>query len=660
MKNILVSVACLFLSILANAQSFHKLSSPNGEVAIEIAAGEELKWAVKFKNTHVIIPSSIYMKIGENEALGKNMGEVREEFTSKNSSFKTPFYKKAEVVDHYNQLTLHTSKNYDVIFRAYNDGVAYRFKTSFVDSLTVYEERADFNFDNDHKVFMPYVRDFRGESLWDQAFEATYDEHKISQTKRDTMAFLPILVELSDGKEAVVTEADQQDYPGMYLTKNRDNATGLTSTHAPLVLKTFQGGIGQMNSLAEKRANYIAKTKGSRLFPWRTIILSQDDKELLNNDMVLKLAEPSRIEDPSWIKPGKISWDWWNDWQLAGVDFEAGINTKTYKYYIDFAAANKLEYIIIDDGWSSRLDLFKLNEDLNLPEVLAYAKDKNVGVILWASWFAFRQDMEKVCKTYSEMGVKGFKVDFFDRDDQEVLSSVYKMSEIAAKYQLVMDYHGFFKPQGIQRTYPNVLNFEGVKGLENVKWTPNDNVPRYDVSIPFIRQVAGPMDYTPGAMRNRNRWNFRPSHSMPVSQGTRAHQVAMYVLFEAPLQMLADSPTAYMKEQETTDFIAQIPTVFVETVPLAGSVAAFAAVARKKGDVWYLGALNNWKPRVLHLDLSFLGEGSFTAEIFKDGVNANRNAEDYKIETVNVNKDSKLEASLAGGGGWTAIIKRTK
>ena len=535
--------------------------------------------------------------------------------------------------------------------------MAYRFFTEFDADLTIGNEVSDFNFDEDYKIYIPYVTDLRGPEEWVQAFEATYDEHKLSETK-DSLAFLPILVELKDGKKALITESDLQDYPGMYLVKNPANAQSLKAKFAPIVLETYHGGIGDMDLLAKKRADYIAKVNGNREFPWRTVIISEKDIDLLDNDMVQKLAEPSRISDVSWIKPGKISWDWWNDWYLTGVDFEAGINTQTYKYYIDFAANNGLEYIIIDDGWSGRLDLFEINPDLDLPHIINYAKSKNVDVILWSSWFAFIQDMEGICKKYSEMGAVGFKVDFFDRDDQEVVSSVYKMADVAAKHHMILDYHGFFKPQGIQRTYPNVLNFEGVKGMENVKWTPDDDVPRYDTSIPFIRQVAGPMDYTPGATRNRNKENFTASFSMPQSQGTRAHQVAMYVVFEAPLQMLSDTPTAYEKEQETTDFIAQIPTVFDEVAPLLGTVGEEVAIARRKGNIWYIGALGNWEARTMTIDLSFLGKGNFSAEIFKDGINASRNAEDYKVERIDVNSAIKIEASLATGGGWAAIIKK--
>jgi alpha-glucosidase len=344
---------------------------------------------------------------------------------------------------------------------------------------------------------------------------------------------------------------------------------------------------------------------------------------------------------------------------ISHVDFKAGMNTRTYKYYIDFATANKIPYIIIDAGWSEELDLTKTSPQIDLQNVLDYGKQKNVGVILWATWYAVTQQMDNVFPLYSKMGVKGFKIDFVDRDDQLAVSSLYEIAKKAADNHLMVDYHGVFKPTGLQKTYPNVIGFEGVKGLENYKWAVEDQ-PRYVVSIPFIRMMAGPMDYTPGAMRNSNKANFRPINSNPMSQGTRCQQLAMYVVFEAPLQMLSDNPTIYMKEQECTDFITGIPTTFDETVALDGKVGEYLALARKKGDTWFAGAMTNWTSREMTLDFSFLGSGDFQAVIFKDGINADRDATDYTKQIINVSQNTKLKIQLAPGGGWAARIEKLK
>jgi len=388
------------------------------------------------------------------------------------------------------------------------------------------------------------------------------------------------------------------------------------------------------------------------------VVVSTSDKELLNNDLVYKLSEPSKIADVSWIKPGKVAWDWWNFWNITGVDFKAGVNTDTYKYYIDFAAKNKLEYIVMDEGWSiSSVDVMQIAPAIKLQELIDYGKARNVDIILWASWRGIYPTVDAAFEKYSKMGIKGFKIDFIDRDDQKMVKGCYEVAEKAAKYKLVLDYHGMFKSAGMNVTYPNVLNFEGVRGLENSKWHQYD-APQYDATIPFIRMLAGPMDYTPGAMRNAARSCFRPINDNPMSQGTRCHQMAMYVTFEAPLQMLADNPTAYTQEQVCTDFIASVPTVFDETIALDGKVGSYLSIARSSGNTWFVGALCNWTPTKLVVDFSFLPAGKFIAEIFSDGVNAGRNGTDYKREIIPVDNTMKLTYQLAEGGGLAIKIKK--
>ena len=519
------------------------LKSPNGKVMVTVTAADNLSWSVVHEENTVIAPSRISLHLQSGEILGEKPIVRSATTTTVNTTFATPIYKKKQVVDHFNQLLLDFKNDFGVIFRAYDDGVAYRFYTKKKGEIIIRNETADFNFNQDYKCFIPYVRDLRGSEKYINSFEALYDEISISKFQKDTLAFLPILADVGNNKKAVILEADLEDYPGMLIDVNKETRQGFKAVFAPYPLAEYQGGFNKLNTMISKRADYIAKTSGTRNFPWRAVVISADDAELANNDMVQKLASPSRINDVSWIKPGKVAWDWWSDWNISHVDFKAGINTPTYKYYIDFAAANKLEYIVIDEGWSNSLDLLKLSPELNLQELIDYGRQKNVGVILWSTWYAANKQLNEAFPKYAAMGIKGFKIDFMDRDDQPMVESLYRIAEKAAEHKLVIDYHGMYKPTGIQRTWPNILNFEGVKGLENSKWTPNDDVPRYDVSLPFIRMVAGPMDYTPGAMRNATKPYFRPIHTAPMSQGTRCHQLAMYVIFEAPLQMLADNPT---------------------------------------------------------------------------------------------------------------------
>jgi len=467
---------------------------------------------------------------------------------------------------------------------------------------------------------------------------------------------LPLLVELDHNKKAVIFEADVQDYPGMFMQLNRQSAHGIKAAFAPYPLEETLGGFNRINYMVKKRADYIARVNGTRNFPWRVVVISTSDKDLLNNDMVQRLAEPNKISNTSWIKPGKVAWDWWNDWNVSHVDFKAGINTATYKYYIDFAAANHIEYVVLDEGWSDDWDLNKVNPKIDLDELAQYGKQKNVGLILWTTWYAITRDVDGLCAKYATKGVKGFKVDFLDRNDQKVIASTYEIASVAAKHQLVLDFHGMFPPQGLMRTWPNVINVEAVRGMEYSKWSVDDRVPKHEVSLPFIRMIAGPMDYTPGAMRNATKGNARPSNSLPESQGTRCHQLAMYIIYEAPLQMLSDNPTVYIKEQECTNFIAQVPTTFNETRALDGKVSEYAAIARRKGDTWYVAAMSNWNARDITLDLSFLKNGNYEAEIFKDGINADRDATDYKKEVIKLTPGQKLNVHLSSGGGWAARI----
>lgn len=659
-RSFFYAVILAFLSTISGIAQVLHVKSPNGKIDMALETGTKILWSVKHETTEVIAPSSISLSISNGVVLGNNAKVVSAKKSTVNTTFATPVYKKKTVIDAYNQLTVNFKGDFGLTLRAYNDGVAYRFFTTKKGQIIIESEEASFNFSEDHKAFIPYVRDLREKDMYTSAFESTYDEIPLSKFVKDSLAISPLLIDLGNGKKAAIIEAELEDYPGMFLTRNNQTQQGLKGAFAHYPKEERLGGYNKMNYMVTKREPYIAKTSGTRNFPWRAIIISESDKDLANNDMVQKLSAPSQIADPSWIKPGKVAWDWWNDWNISKVDFKAGINTETYKYYIDFASKNHIEYVVLDEGWSEETDMLKVSPSMNIEELISYGKQKNVGIILWASWYALNQVLEDAFSQYSKLGVKGFKIDFMDRDDQKMVKSIYDIAKKAASYKLFIDYHGMYKPTGIQRSYPNILNFEGVKGLENAKWTPNDDMPHYETSIPFIRMLAGPMDYTPGAMRNATRADFRPSNSMPMSQGTRCHQLGMYVVFEAPLQMLADNPTAYMKEQESTNFISQIPTTFDETIALDGKVGEYVAIARKKGDTWFVGGLTNWSAREMTIDLSFLSKGTYSAEIFKDGINANKDATDYKREIVKVTSTDKLTVNMANGGGFAIIISPEK
>ncbi|RUT69107.1 glycoside hydrolase family 97 protein [Flavobacterium cupreum] len=655
--SIILLVLIVNLSFSQKGKDFI-LKSPNGKIEVRILVNDKITWTISHEKDVILAPSAMSLTLGENQVLGKNAVVLNSKTATITTSFDTPFYKKKSVKNNYNQLIINFKNDFSIEYRAFDDGVAYRFVTKKKKDITVKSEEVVLNFDQDYPTLMPYVRDLRNpKDPYISSFEAHYENKKISEFAKDTLAFLPFLIDYKNHKKAVFLEANLEDYPGLFITHN-PSKSGFESRFSSYPLHEKNGGFNNINRLITERADYLVQTKGTRNFPWRIVVISENDSDLANNDMVQKLSEPTQIKDLSWIKPGKVAWDWWNDWNISNIDFKAGINTETYKYYIDFASKNKVEYVVLDEGWSLEEDIMKHNPNVDLEALIGYGKERNVGIILWSSWMALTKNTEGILKNYADLGIKGFKVDFLDRDDAKMVQSVYDIAQKAAGHHLLLDFHGMYKPTGMQRTFPNILNFEGVKGLENNKWTPNDDVPTYDSTIPFIRMMAGPMDYTPGAMRNATKSEFKPSHSNPMSQGTRCHQLALYTIFEAPLQMMADSPTAYMKEQESTNFIAKTPTTFDETVALDGEVGKFVAITRRKNRTWYLGAITNWDSRELTIDFSFLEKGKkFEAEIFSDGLNADKAATDYKREIITVDSDTKRKYHLAPGGGLAAIIQ---
>jgi alpha-glucosidase len=656
MKFRILVLLCMVISLpaaFAQSGKTYIVKSPDGHISFTMNVGDAINWSVKHDNTEVITPSEVSMTLENGEILGKNVKVEKTKTLTVNDIIQTPIYKKASVTDNYNQLTLTFKGDYGLIVRAYNDGAAYRFFTAKKGGITVMNEEENFNFKNDNAAFLPFVNDYRNKDKFTTSFEAHYGRMNISALTKDSLAFLPVLVDIGEQKKAVILEADIEDYPGMYLTSaGGQNMMGVFAKY-PTVETT--GGYHNINYVVNGRAAYIAKTSGTRTFPWRVIVISSSDKELANNDMMQRLGAPSRLTDISWIKPGKVAWDWWNDWNITHVNFKAGINVETYKYYIDFASANKIEYVIIDEGWSKDDDLTDFKIDLQ--QIVDYGKQKNVGIILWSTWYALHTNTDDLFSKFAAIGVKGFKIDFIDRDDQKMVASLYDYAQKAANHHLIVDYHGMFKPSGMQRTYPNILNFEGVKGLENMKWGTT-NQPEYDVSIPYIRMMAGPMDYTPGGMRNAQKDDFRAVNANPMTQGTRCHQMAMYTIFEAPLQMMADNPTIYMREQECTNYIAAVPTTFDETQALDGKVGDFVAIARRKGTTWFAGAMTNWDARQLSIDLSFLGDGSYRAILFQDGKNADKDGTDYTKTVTTVTSKDKLNINMAPGGGWAARFEK--
>ena len=659
MKRIVFLIAFV-VGISAIYANNYEVKSPDGKICVTINVGDNVTYKVMHGNTPVINESPISMELGDGNVLGLSGSVKNVKTSSVNDVIEANFYKKSKVKNNYNELIINFKGNYSLTFRAFDDGVAYRFSTSFKKPIIVQKENVNYCFDDDYTAYIPYVNARKGEGdfLTQQfftSFESQYTVDSISKMDVERIAFTPLLICLKDGKKAVIVESDLEDFPGTFFRKGEGYSLEAVQSTYPKVEE--QGGHNMLQMVVKARESFVAKVKGTRDFPWRAMVISENDAELMNSDMVYKLASPSRVADVSWIKPGKVAWDWWNNWNIWGVDFKAGINNDTYKYYIDFASKNGIEYVILDEGWAvnKQADLFQVVPEIDLEELVAYANDHNVGLVLWAGYVAIDRDMEHVCKHYSEMGIKGFKVDFMDRDDQKVVDFYYRMAAMAAKYHLFVDFHGAYKPAGLSRTYPNVLNFEGVYGLEQSKWDDDLNQVNYECMIPYIRMVAGNLDYTQGAMDNATKHHFRAIYTNPMSQGTRCRQLAEYVIFESPFNMLCDSPTKYMQNQECVDFIASVPTVWDETVALDGELGEYAVIARRSGDKWYIGAITNWEGRTIDIDLNKIGVKASKCRAYIDGINANRFAKDYKILDKEI-KDNRVKIEMKSGGGAVIIL----
>ena len=646
MKRFALMLSALLLAVgLSAAPKTYELASPDGGLRVSISAGDGISYTLTSGEDVLLENSAIGMFTTD----GQVFGGVQ------------PVSKAVRKTDaEYNEITL-KFKKFSVVFRAYDEGMAYRFISNLKAPFKVEQEMARFAFPQNWNMWAAYVTQHTEtlESQFYNSFENRYSYTPVSEWNKDRLAFLPLMVDGPSGKKILITEADLMNYPGMYLY-NYDAGQVLSGRFAPYPAEVKQGGHNNLQMEVQSREGYIAQCEGVTTFPWRVVAVSENDVDMVTNNLVYKLATPAGpATDWSWVKPGKVAWDWWNDWNIRGVDFKSGINNDTYKYYIDFASKNGIEYVILDEGWSvnGAADLFQVVPEIDLEMLVKYATERNVGLILWAGYWAFDRDMEKVCEHYSKMGIKGFKIDFMDRDDQYMVDFHRRAAATTAKYRMMADFHGTYKPTGLHRTYPNVVNYEGVHGLEQMKWSDVtvDQV-TYDVTVPYIRMVAGPMDYTQGAMRNASRGNYRPVNSEPMSQGTRCRQLAEYVVFYSPLNMLCDSPSNYMKEKECTEFIAAVPEVWDESRGLAGKVGEYIAIARRSGSDWYVGAMTDWSAREMTLDLSFLPEGSYQVELYRDGANADRAASDYRKEIVDLPSDRKINIKMAPGGGWVAKI----
>jgi alpha-glucosidase len=643
---LLCSTCILSFAGEAASQSSYTLESPNKRIEVRVHATDRISYDVLFKGKTLLRDSRISIDIDHNQ-LGLNPKVVGSKQRSADQVLEPVVRQKfAKIHENYNELRLEFEGQFAVVFRAYNEGAAYRIETSLPQpEVHVYSEGAAFNFAGDDTVFYPQEESFFSHN------ERKYLPQQMSQIAAASIASLPAVVDAGDGVKVAIAESDLEEYPGLWLRGTSGN--GLSATFPPYPLKEQLERDRDFKVV--ESADYIAITNGTRAFPWRVLGIVERDGDLLTNQLVWLLEKPSQVQDTSWIKPGKVAWDWWNANNVYGVDFKSGVNTETYKYYIDFAAKYRIPYIILDEGWYKLGNVLEVVPEINMEELSAYAKQKDVGIILWVVWKTLDDQLEPALDQFAKWGVKGIKVDFMQRSDQLLINYYHKVSRETAKRRLLVDFHGDQKPAAMTRTWPNLISAEGVRGLEWSKWSAETDPP-HTVTLPFTRMFLGPMDFTPGAMLNAQKDSFRPIHDRPMSLGTRCHQLATYVVYESPLQMLSDSPSNYLREPQMMEFLAPVPTEWDDTKVLDGRIGEYVVVARRNGHDWYVGAMTNWTPRELDIDLSFLPEGKLSVEAYQDGVNADRYGSDYRQVKSQVTKSTKLKLKLAPGGGWAARI----
>ncbi|MGC4035096.1 MAG: glycoside hydrolase family 97 protein [Chitinophagaceae bacterium] len=690
----------LFLIPIFSFSQNYQLTSPDKKIAVTIAVSDNVSWSAKYGDETILLPSRLAMEFADGKNTGMKPKVTKTIPSTVKSVITSPVPVKNKYIrEEYNELKVQFKGNYSIVFRAYNDGIAYRFITDFKDSVIVKNETAEFNFADNYQTAWPVNEPFgfagmfparpipagfgsanppqngmglfgpppssnaNGnknnsgapaappagmprmiQSPFTTSYEYLFRDSMLAAVK-DTVG-LPVYFSSAKAVKMVLVESDLHDYPNLFA--NGTGANSIKAVFPPYVVKEGTGGFGPSSTPAET-ADYIAHATGKRNYPWRALVISPDDKGLLENELVYKLSSAPVI-NTDWIQPGQVSWEWWHGSNLFNVDFKAGINTRSYKFYIDFASKYGVKYILIDAGWSK-------NPEVNIPEITSYGREKNVGVMLWMSWTDLTSDMHNILDTFQVWGVKGVKMDYMNRADQKMVNIFESVAQETAKRKMLIDFHGAYKPTGLNRTYPNVVNYEGVKGMEHTKLGSSRITPSHDVTLLFTRMVAGPMDYTPGALRNATSANFKNVSSEPMSMGTRAHQAAMYIMYDAPIQMLADNPVLYMREDEYTKFLTKIPTVWDTTIGIEGKIGQYAVMARKNGKRWFIGVLDDWSARALEVKTDFLEKGKkYNISIVADGVNADKYASDYTMQSKDIEGGDVVKLAVSPGGGWAAII----
>ena len=656
MKNIFLAILSLSLFSFGHITGIKEITSPDGKIKVTIEAKENLFYSVSYENKALLLPSIINLQFESGVDISGKIDLKKTTTRFNNSIIISPVpEKRKNISDIYNELTVRFNQPFSLVFRVYNDGVAYRFLSHVKDSVLVKQETATFNFPANHLLYYPEVVKREYADIFHTSFEEPYQLMPLDSLNQTNLCFTPVLIAPSDGPKIIITESDLEDYPGMFVNGNGNNS--LTGQFAPYPLeeKITEGGFQQV--IVTKRAAYIAKTKGTRCFPWRVLLIAATDKELPANDLIYRLASPSRVKDISWIKPGKGTDEWIIGVNLFNVSFKTGVNTPSYKYYIDFAKRFGFDRIMMDAGWSDNNDLFKINPAINMEEIAAYAKEKNIKLSMWTLAMTLAKQLEPALEQFNKWGVDFIMTDFMDRDDQKMVNFYFKVAEACARHQIMIMYHGAFKPAGFNRTYPNAITRESVLGSEYNIWSEKAT-PEHNLLLPFIRMTSGPMDYEPGILDNATAKTFRPVGEKVMAPGTRCHQAAMFIVYESPMQIFSGNPSQGLLEPSFMDLLGSIPTTWDTTIMLDGKVGDYIVTARKKENDWFVGAMTDWTDRELSIDLSFLDEGGYEATICEDGMNADRYASDYKLSNRLITRTEHLKIKMAPGGGYILKLQQ--
>jgi alpha-glucosidase len=656
MKNFFIIIICLFFSYTLKASDSLHISSPDNSIDVDISIKKIFSYSISLDNMIIVEPSIIDMELMNGKKLSDDLSIQSTKIHSVNEIITSPVPDtRRNIPDIYNELLIQFKQNFSVVFRVYNDGVAYRIITRFKDSIIIKNETANFQFQQGAKVLAPLIHQREGLDIFHTSFEELYEYKSLDSLTNKDIMFSPALVSTFDNVKIAITESDLLDYPGMFLKGT--NSFTLEGEFAPYPLKEkiAEGDYPQM--VVTNRADYIAKTNGSRNFPWRVLMIARNDTDLPANDIVYRLATPSRVKDVSWIQPSKCTDEWIIDVNLFNVPFRSGVNTASYKYYIDFAKRFGFARIMMDAGWSDTKDLFKINPNINMDTIVAYAKEKGIKLSMWTLSMTLDKQLDSALDQFNKWGVDFIMTDFIDRDDQKTVNFYQRISEACAAHKLMIMFHGAYPPKGFNRTYPNNITREGVLGSEYNAWS-DKTTPEHDVTLPFTRMLAGPFDYEPGILDNATKAQFKPIWGKVMSQGTRCHQLAMFVVYNNPLQIFSGNPSQGYLESNFMELLGCIPTMWDTTIILEAKVADYIVTARKKEEDWFIAGLTDWTARTFNLKLDFLTGGNYEATMCEDGINADRYAADYSIKTFSAKKEDTIPVQMAPGGGFLIRLKR--